>query len=134
MSSQLGFHSLFFPEPSALVRRRSQPSSKVPAEEVVFEREQETQDSREASKKVGRLLGGSALSRRKPVRGRKGKFKKKIKAKTARKRKGRGRKRAPRRGRTRKVGRKKSAGGINIYAQLSRLLNGKKKTKRRKRK
>ena len=148
----LGFHSLYAPDPATLRSKPKRSVSKVAAEEVVFDREKEVDDSREVTRKVGRLLGGSAQTTS-ATKGKKSAPKKSGAKKTAVK-KAAGKKKASKAKKAKTAKRKKKAvkrrrkqssgfgrrkfsgAGINIYSQLSRLglLSSGKKRKKRPRK
>ena len=103
-----GFHALYSPEPSFIRHsKRALGGGRVPAQEVVFDVDKETEDSRQETSKVSRLLDRPTAPkrrRRKP-------------AKTAKRRRGKAAG-----GRKRKGGRRRSTpASANIYAQIKRL-------------
>ena len=93
--SGIGFHSLYMPDPTTLRVKPRRPTITKFKEEEPFEREKEIIESQDASKRVGRLLGGSAASSSK-----RGKSRAK---KTVTKR-------------------KRRAGGANLYTQTLKKL------------
>ena len=120
-----GFHNLFAPEPFALRQKARGGSRRVDPEDVVLDIDKETRDSRTKTKKVGRILGGSAAQNRSKKGGAKKKSsgpkaanKKTTKRKPARKTTYRG----PRHVTKGTKPRKKFAGAsVNLFAQLHRL-------------
>ncbi len=74
--SSSGFHALFSAESKPIP---AQPKAKQEEEEDILDREKELWDSRQASRKVGKYLGGSAKTARQSakVKGKKRKIVKK---------------------------------------------------------